>query len=84
MTLHGLKHMLRLCAVDYHIHFNPLKSKLVCYNVKHVNNISIQLCGQNIEAVDDVMLLGNYISNDRWKKTLLKWCKVFIVDPIAF
>ena len=35
-SLHGPKHMLRLCeeyVVEYHIKLNPLNSKRVCYNV---------------------------------------------------
>ena len=57
-SLHGLKHMLyEEDAVEYHI-----RVRLGCYNVK---NASIQLFGQNIEVVDDVTHLGNYISNDR-------------------
>ena len=50
-SLHGLKHMFRLCeeyAVEYHIKFNPLKSKLVWYNAKNVKYVSIQLFGQKL------------------------------------
>ena len=49
-------------------------------------NVSIQLFGQNIEVVDDVLHLGNYTSNDRWKKNSIKMVQmfVFIVDPVAF
>ena len=72
-SLHGLKHMLKLCevyAVEYHIKYNPLKCKLVCYSIK---NVSRQLFGQNTEVVEDVMYLGNDISNDIWKKNTIEF-----------
>ena len=35
-TLFGLRNMISVCeryALDYHITFNPNKSKLICYNI---------------------------------------------------
>ena len=71
-SLHGLKAMLKLCekfAIEYDIKFNPIKSKLVCYNVKNIESISVQLFGQTIETADNVKHLGNFISNKIWCKT---------------
>ena len=72
--------MFRLCweyAVGCHVKFNHLKSKLVCYNVKNVKDVSIQLFGQNIEVVNDVLHLSNYIGNDKWKKNKIKMVQSF-------
>ena len=66
-------------AVEYHIKCNHLKSKPACYNSKNVKDVSIQLFGQNIEAVDDVLYLGNYISNYRWRETILK-CFLLLIQ----
>ena len=74
LLLHGLNAMLKLCeqfAKEYDIKFNPIKSKLVCYNVKHIESIYVQLFSQTIETVDNVKHLGNFISSKIWRKNMM-------------
>ena len=51
--------------------FNLLKSKLVCYKIKNVKDVSIQLFGQ----FDNVLVIILAIIDGR--KTLLKWCDIY-------
>ena len=45
-TIYGLRKMISICekyAVDFHITFNPIKSKLICYNIDSSSVPSIYL-----------------------------------------
>ena len=66
-SLYALKKMISLCesyAERYHITFNPIKSKLICYNIDPCTLGPICLNKQPISIVDNDKHLGNYISND--------------------
>jgi len=65
-SLDALCYMITICetyAKEYHILFNPSKSKLMCYNLEP-QDIRIQLCGHPISIVSHETYLGNYIGND--------------------
>ncbi len=73
-SLSALQFMITMCesyAQDYHIMFNPKKSKLMCFNVKHTD-IQIQLCGQTINIVDNETYLGNYIGANIWDRAMTR------------
>ena len=53
-----------LFAVDYHITFNPIKSKLICYNIDSSTCPPIFLNSQPITIVNSDKHLGNFISSD--------------------
>ena len=62
-TIYGLKHMLKVCelfAIDYHFTFNPIKSKLICYNIDSSTCPPIYLNGQPITIVNSDKHLGNF------------------------
>ena len=66
-TIYGLKNMLKVCelfAVDYHITFNPIKSKLICYNIDSSTCPPIYLNSQPITILNSNKHLGNFISSD--------------------
>ena len=66
-SLYALKKRISLCesyAERYHITFNPIKSKLICYNIDPCTLGPICLNKQPISIVDNDKHLGNYISND--------------------
>ena len=70
-SLQGLKHMVKICeqfAIEYHIRFNPKKSKLSCYNVKCSHDIIVKIFDETIEIVDGFSHLGNFVYNKLWKK----------------
>ena len=50
-------------AQEYHILFNPSKSKLMYYNVYH-DNLHVKLCNQDVDIVSKEVYLGNYISEN--------------------
>ena len=59
--------MISVCesyAEQYHITFNPTKSKLICNNIDPSTLGPICLNKQPISIVDNDKNLGNYISND--------------------
>ncbi len=66
-SLRSLKAMIAKCevyAAEHQIIYNPKKSKLVCYNVPHLGDIHVDLCGSRVNIVSDEVYLGNYISLD--------------------
>ena len=50
-----------LFALDYHITFNPIKSKLICYNIDSSTCPPIYLNSQPITIVNSDKHLGNFI-----------------------
>ena len=59
--------MISLCESyeeRYHITFNLIMSKLICYNIDPSTLGPIYLNKQPISIVDNDKHLGNYISND--------------------
>ena len=56
-TIYSYKYI----SSKYEIMFNPIKSKLLCYNLISDFIPSVKLCGQNIEVVSDEIHLGNHI-----------------------
>ena len=66
-TIYGLRKMISICekyAVDFHITFNPIKSKLICYNIDSSSVPPIYLNKESISIVNSDVHLGNYISSD--------------------
>ena len=66
-SMYGLKKMISVCesyASDYHITFNPTKSKIICFNVDPSKCTPIYLNNQPITIVNSDKHLGNYISSD--------------------
>ena len=65
-SLDALRHMIGICedyAQEFHILFNPSKSKLMYYNVSH-DNLHVKLCNQYVHIVSKETYLGNYISEN--------------------
>ena len=62
-SIYCLKQMVNICgqfAHEFHISFNPSKSKLMSFNL----GTPIFLNGQKVEVVDDDFHLGNYVATD--------------------
>ena len=60
-SLDALRHMIGICegyAQEFHILFNPSKSKLMYYNVSH-DNVLVKLCNQDVHSVSKEIYLGN-------------------------
>ena len=56
-----LRHMIGICedyAQEFHISFNPSKSKLMYYNVSH-DNLHVKRCNQDVHMVSKEIYLGN-------------------------
>ena len=64
--------MIGICedyAQEFHIFFNPSKSKLMYYNVSH-DNLHIKLCNQDVHIVSKEIYLGNYISENIYDRSI--------------
>ena len=71
-SLDALRHMIGICedyAQEFHILFNPSKSKLMYYNVSH-DNLHVKLCNQDVYIVSKEIYLGNYISENVYDRAL--------------
>ena len=70
---YGLKKMISICesyAQDYHITFNPAKSKLICFNVSSSEISPIYLNGTPVTVVKKDKHLGNTISTDIYDRNI--------------
>ena len=59
-SLDALRHMIGICeeyAQEFHILFNPSKSKLMYYNVSH-DNLHDKLCNQDVDIVSKEYILA--------------------------
>ena len=66
-SLSGLRQMIKICekyAIEYSIVFNPVKSKLMCFNSVSPDKPYITLCGKPVDVVDNDLHLGNRIYNN--------------------
>ena len=66
-SLSGLRQMIKICeeyAIEYSIVFNPVKSKLICFNSVSPDKPYITLCDKPIDVVDNDLHLGNRIYNN--------------------
>ena len=64
--LSGMRQMIQICeqfAMEYTIVFNPVKSKLMCFNYVSSDKPYITLCGKPVD-VDNDLHLGNRIYNN--------------------
>ena len=71
-SLDALRHMIGICedyAQEFHILFNPSKSKLMYYNVSH-DNLHVKLCNQDVHIVSKEIYLGNYISENIYDRAI--------------
>ena len=71
-SLDALRHMIGICedyAQEFHILFNPSKSKLMYYNVSH-DNLHVKLCNQDVHIVSKKIYLGNYISENIYDRSI--------------
>ena len=65
-SLYALKHYITVCedyAKRFNILFNPLKSELMCFNVKHKDFV-LYSCNQPVNLVEYETYLGNDIVSD--------------------
>ena len=72
-SIYCMRQMILICeqyAKEYEIMLNPIKSKLLCYNLISDFIPSVKLCGQCIEVVSDKIYLGNHIYNDIYSKNI--------------
>ena len=73
-SIYGLNKMISICesyAQNYHITFNPAKSKLLCFNVSLSDISLIYLNGTPAPVVNRDKHLGNYISTDIYDKNII-------------
>ena len=66
-SIYRLKEMVNVCeqfAHEYHISFNPSKSKLMSFNLSRPLGTPIFLNGQKVEVVDHDFHVGNYVATD--------------------
>ena len=71
-SLYVLKHYITVCedyAKRFNILFNPIKSKLMCFNVKHKDFV-LYLCNQPVNLVEHETYLGNYIVFDIFDRSI--------------
>ena len=62
--------MIRICeqyAIKYSIVFNPVKSKLMCFNSVSSDKPYLTLCGKPVDVVDNDLHLGNRIYNNIYR-----------------
>ena len=72
--IYGLKKMISICesyARDYHITFNPAKSKLICFNASSSEISPICLNGTPVTVVNKDKHLGNTISTDIYDRNII-------------
>ena len=73
-SIYGLKKMISICesyARDYHITFNPAKSKLLCFNASSSQISPIYLNGTPVTVVNKDKHLGNTISTDIYDRNII-------------
>ena len=73
-SIYGLKKMISICesyAQDYHITFNPAKSKLLCFNDSSSDISPIYLNGTPVTVVNKDKHLGNYISANIYDRNVI-------------
>ena len=66
-SLSGLRQTIQICeqyAMEYSIVFNPVKSKLMCFNSVSSDKPYLTLCGKPVDVVDNDLHLGNHIYNN--------------------
>ena len=68
--------MISICetyAQDYHITFNPAKSKLLCFNFSSsdISPIYLKLNGTPVTVVNKDKHLGNYISTNIYDRNII-------------
>ena len=71
-SLDALRHMIGICedyAQEFHIFFNPSKSKLMYYKVSH-DNLHVKLCNQDVHIVSKEIYLGHYISKNIYDRSI--------------
>ena len=79
-SIYGLKKMITICesdAQDYHIIFNPAKSKFLCFNVRLSDISPTYLNGTLVTVVNKDKHLGNYISTDIYDRNIISNVCVF-------
>ena len=72
--------MLSICesyARDYHITFNPAKSKLICFNASSSEISPIYLNGTPVTVVNKDKHVGNTISTDIYDRNIIYF--IFII-----
>ena len=63
-SLSELRQMIQICeqyAMEYSIVFNPVKSKLMCFNSVSSDYPYLTLCGKPVDVVDNDLHLSNRI-----------------------
>ena len=83
-SLCALKHSITLCedyAKRFKILFNTIKSKLMCFNVKHKNFV-MYLCNQPVNLVEHETYLGSDIVSDIFDRSISHTVHTFIKKVI--
>ena len=71
-SLDALREMVPICqtyATEYHLLFNPSKSKLMYFNISH-ENLSVKLCGKEVLLVSHETYLGKFIGSDIFDRAI--------------
>ena len=75
-----LKHYITVCkdyAKMFNILFNPIKLKLICFNVKH-KDFALYLCNQPVTLVEDEIYLEMILYLTFLIEAFHILCKLFI------
>ena len=68
----ALREMVSICeiyATEYHLLFNPSKSKVMYFNISHTN-LSVKLCGKEVLLVSHETYLGNFFGSDIFDRAI--------------
>ena len=79
-SLYALKHYITVCedyAKRFNILFNPIKSKLMCFNVNHKDFV-LYLCNQPVNLAEHETYLGNYIVSDIFDRSISHTVHTFL------
>ena len=72
-------------AIDYHITFNPIKLKLICYTTDSSTCLSIYLNSQPITIVNSDTHLGNCISSDIQDRNVISSvCDLYQISIVLY
>ena len=86
-TLYAMDKMINVCEIfadKIGLLFNPLKSKLLCYNVDNPDTVYVTLRNTTVRTSLHEKHLGNFISNNIYDRILRNMCVDSLVKQMQF
>jgi hypothetical protein len=83
----GLREMLKICedfAKEYSVEYNAKKTVCVLFSKKNVRKTSVKLCGKELEWVQSVKHLGNYLDENMSESTEIRRKKHDLVQRVNY